>query len=124
MDIETLAKQYHEICREMVDKQIGMITKPTQPYIEWDALTEQQKDGRRFIAKNLLKRFHLDPIYQLVQCPECEFTEYRNPFDTYWCPYHGKVLKLAKEEIYICPKCGNEVHNAHTYCRICGAQRV
>ena len=62
MEIEALAKEYHEICREMVEKQIGMITKPTRPYIEWDDLTEDQKDGRRFIAKQFLARFHILPF--------------------------------------------------------------
>ncbi len=57
MDVKTLAKEYHEICREMVEKQIGMITKPTRPYIEWDDLTGDQKDGRRFIAKKLLEKY-------------------------------------------------------------------
>ncbi len=57
MYIEELAKDYHEICREMVEKQIGMITKPTRPYIEWNDLTEEQKDGRRFIAKKLILNF-------------------------------------------------------------------
>ena len=57
--IEELAKDYHEICREMVEKQIGMITKPTRPYIEWDDLTEEQKDGRRFIAKGLIKKYSI-----------------------------------------------------------------
>ena len=59
MEIESLAKEYHEICREMVEKQIGMITKPTRPYIEWDDLTEEQKEGRRFIAKGLLIKFDI-----------------------------------------------------------------
>ncbi len=59
MEIESLAKEYHEICREMVEKQIGMITKPTRPYIEWDNLTEEQKEGRRFIAKGLLIKFDI-----------------------------------------------------------------
>ena len=62
MEIEELAKDYHEICREMVEKQIGMITKPTRPYIEWDELTEEQKDGRRFIAKSLLNKFKMEVI--------------------------------------------------------------
>jgi len=61
MDIESLAKAYHEICREMVNKQIGMITKPTQPYIEWDKLTEEQKEGRRFIAKSIIEQFVIYP---------------------------------------------------------------
>jgi len=56
VDVETLAKIYHEACREMVNKQIGMITKPTVPYIEWDNLTEDQKNGRRFISSELLTR--------------------------------------------------------------------
>ena len=60
MDVEELAKDYHEICREMVEKQIGMITKPTRPYIEWDDLTEEQKDGRRFIAKSFLDKFLME----------------------------------------------------------------
>ena len=59
MNIEELAKEYHEICREMIEKQIGLITKPTRPYIEWEDLTEDQKDGRRFIAKNLIKKYNI-----------------------------------------------------------------
>ena len=57
--IETLAKDYHEICREMIERQIGLITKPTRPYIEWVDLTEDQRDGRRFIAKKLLAKFNI-----------------------------------------------------------------
>jgi len=67
MNVETLAKEYHEICREMVNKQIGMITKPTQPYLEWDELTESQKDGRRFIAAQLLKQYYL--LYKAENMP-------------------------------------------------------
>lgn len=59
MEIEQLAKDYHEICREMVEKQIGMITKPTKPYIEWDELTEDMKKGRMFIAEKLLEKFNM-----------------------------------------------------------------
>lgn len=59
MEIEELAKIYHEICREMVNKNIGLITKPTQPYIEWQDLTESQKEGRRFIAKQLISKFDM-----------------------------------------------------------------
>lgn len=59
LETEIIAKEYHEICREMVEKQIGMITKPTRPYIEWDKLTENQKDGRRFIAKKILEKYKL-----------------------------------------------------------------
>jgi hypothetical protein len=55
--IETLARAYHEICREMITKQIGLITKPTQPYLEWDQLTDDQKKGRYFIAEELLKKY-------------------------------------------------------------------
>jgi hypothetical protein len=58
-DVETLAKEYHEICREMANNGIGMITKPTQPYIEWDQLTEDQKNGRRFIAEKVLLKWDL-----------------------------------------------------------------
>jgi transcription elongation factor Elf1 len=61
MDIETLAKAYHEICREMVNKQIGMITKPTQPYIEWVDLTEEQRNGRRFVAQKFLELYRIEP---------------------------------------------------------------
>lgn len=57
--IEKIAIEYHEICREMVEKQIGMITKPTRPYIEWEDLTEDMKDGRRFIAKKLIEKYNL-----------------------------------------------------------------
>lgn len=58
--IERIAKEYHEICREMVNKQIGMITKPTRPYIEWDDLTEEMKEGRRFIAKKLIEKYGIE----------------------------------------------------------------
>lgn len=60
MEIEKLAKEYHEICREMIEKQIGLITKPTRPYIEWEDLTEDQKDGRRFIAESLLSKYKME----------------------------------------------------------------
>ena len=59
MEIEKLAQIYHEICREMINKQIGLITKPTIPYIEWKDLTEDQKNGRRFIAQKLLERYEI-----------------------------------------------------------------
>lgn len=52
---ESIAKQYHEICREMVNNQIGMITKLTQPYIEWKDLSDEQRDGRRFVAENIIR---------------------------------------------------------------------
>lgn len=67
MEIEALAKLYHEICREMVEKQIGMITKPTQPYIEWADLTENQKMGRRFIAQKLLEKLEIFTTEELTQ---------------------------------------------------------
>ena len=57
--VEEIAKTYHEICREMVNKQIGMITKPTRPYIEWDELTEDAKKGRMFIALKLKEEYKL-----------------------------------------------------------------
>lgn len=57
LDVETLAKDYHEICREMVNKQIGMIIKPSQSYIEWKDLTEEQKEGRKFVARGFLKLY-------------------------------------------------------------------
>jgi len=59
MNVEDLSKVYHEICREMVNNKIGMITKPTQPYIEWEALTEGQRNGRRFIAQKLLEKYRM-----------------------------------------------------------------
>ena len=55
--IEELAQAYHEACREMVNSGTGMITKPTRPYIEWKDLTEDQKNGRRLVARNLLAQF-------------------------------------------------------------------
>ena len=55
--IDELARAYHEICREMINQQIGLITKPTQPYIEWDQLTDDQKNGRYFIAEQLLLKY-------------------------------------------------------------------
>jgi hypothetical protein len=61
IDIEMIAKEYHEMCREMVNKQIGMITAPTTPYIEWKDLSENQRDGRRFIAKKILEKWTLIP---------------------------------------------------------------
>ena len=41
----------------MVIKQIGMITTPTTPYIEWNDLTDEQRKGRLFIAGELLKKY-------------------------------------------------------------------
>lgn len=57
--IERVAREYHEICRELVNEQIGMITKPTRPYIEWDELTVEMKTGRMFIAKKLIEKYNL-----------------------------------------------------------------
>ena len=58
--IEQLAKDYHEACREMVTHmQNTMITKPNVPYLEWDQLTDDQKNGRRFIAKELLTKYEM-----------------------------------------------------------------
>lgn len=56
-EIDDLAKVYHEICREMINNGIGLITIPTKPYIEWNELTEDQKCGRRFIAWKLLEKY-------------------------------------------------------------------
>jgi len=57
--IEKIAREYHEICRKMVNEQIGMITKPDRPYIEWHELTAEMKSGRLFIAKELIKKYNL-----------------------------------------------------------------
>lgn len=55
--LERIARNYHEFCREMVNSGIGMITKPTQPYIEWDDLTKEMKEGRMFIAQKFLDTY-------------------------------------------------------------------
>ena len=57
--IEVVARDYHEMCREMVNSGIGMITKPTQPYIEWDDLTTEMQLGRLFIAKKIIDKYNL-----------------------------------------------------------------
>ena len=57
--VEEVAKEYHEMCRELVNNQVGMITKPTRPYIEWDDLTDEMKQGRFFIAEKLIKKYGL-----------------------------------------------------------------
>jgi hypothetical protein len=49
-----IAEKYHEFCKQMVNQQIGMITKPTQPYIEWKDLTSDQKEGRFFVAEKIM----------------------------------------------------------------------
>jgi hypothetical protein len=62
---------YHEICREMVNKQIGMITKPTQPYIEWKDLTDEQKKGRIFVGMKLNTFYKLHCEQNIYFCEEC-----------------------------------------------------
>lgn len=57
--IDAVAMIYHEICRDMVNNQIGMITKPTRPYIEWNDLDDDMKAGRRFVAWNLMQHMKL-----------------------------------------------------------------
>ena len=57
--IEKIAREYHEICRELVERQVGMITKPTRPYLEWDELTDEMKEGRYFIARKLIEKYDL-----------------------------------------------------------------
>ena len=57
--VEKVAREYHEICRELVEKQVGMITKPTQPYIEWDDLSDEMKKGRFLIARKLIEKYGL-----------------------------------------------------------------
>ena len=56
--IEELAMSYHEICRELVNQnQDKMITKPKVPYIEWKDLSDEQKEGRRLVARRLLEKY-------------------------------------------------------------------
>ena len=57
-----IAKQYHAICKRLVqDQQKWMIAKPTQPYVEWNDLSPDQLKGRLFIAEQLLDHFHISP---------------------------------------------------------------
>ena len=72
-----------------MEKQIGMITKPTQPYIEWDNLTENQKEGRRFIARELLNKFKIRhrqkrfTVSELIDIKEDEYDYHSTDNKTY-----------------------------------------
>lgn len=57
-DTELLAKLYHEICNEMVEKPIGELSTVSQS-IPWKDLTDEQKKGRVFIAEKLMTYFRL-----------------------------------------------------------------
>lgn len=111
MQVEELAKIYHEVCREMVNKQIGMITKPTQPYIEWDNLTDDQRKGRLFIAEELLKRLLItDKIDEVMFKIDDETVERIKALDKVFSNTDG-LLKQIKENINLKNKCNQLWHD-------------
>ncbi|KKL96743.1 hypothetical protein LCGC14_1841440 [marine sediment metagenome] len=63
MLVEYLAKELHEAGREAVERKKTVVAslglKTPNKFLEWDDLTEEQKDGRRFIARRLLHIFKI-----------------------------------------------------------------
>ena len=63
--IETLAKELHEAGRKAFDA--GTTVAQAQqkdkafPFVEWDELTEQAKEGKRIQARHLLGKFSIEP---------------------------------------------------------------
>lgn len=65
IDVETLAKELHEAGREAFEA--GTTVAQAQqkdkvfPFVEWDVLTEQAKEGKRIQARHLLEKFRIEP---------------------------------------------------------------
>lgn len=58
MDVERLARILHESGRAAVEAGKVVNRIPGQPFLGWDAITEDAREGRRMQARYLLE--HLD----------------------------------------------------------------
>ncbi len=62
--IDRLAKAIHEAQRECVEQGKTLtraLGSPPYPFIEWNDLPEQAKEGRRMQAQYLLNLYHIIP---------------------------------------------------------------
>jgi hypothetical protein len=57
LEVETLAKALHEAGREAVEKGKVVNKVHGQPFMGWDEITEDAREGRRIMARYLLARF-------------------------------------------------------------------
>lgn len=63
-DVEMLARELHEAGRKAFDA--GTTVAQAQqkdkafPFVEWDGLTEQAKEGKRIQARHLIKKFRIE----------------------------------------------------------------
>lgn len=63
-DVEMLAKELHEAGRKAFES--GTTVAQAQqkdkafPFVEWDALTEQAKEGKRIQARHLIEKFRIE----------------------------------------------------------------
>lgn len=65
--IELLAKLLHESGREAVDKKMVYRNDlPMKPFAEWDDLHEDAKEGRRMMARFLIKQS--GEVFSLITC--------------------------------------------------------
>ncbi len=62
IDVKTLARELHEAGREAVEKRLVVRDDvPVMPFVEWDAITENAREGRRIQARWLLERYRVTP---------------------------------------------------------------
>ena len=64
LDVETLAKELHEAGREAVLKKCTVghsMMDEDRPFLEWDEITEEAKEGRRIQARYFLKKYNIIP---------------------------------------------------------------
>jgi hypothetical protein len=59
IDAEELAKTLHEAGREAVEAGLVVNKVPGQPFLEWDQLSEQAREGRRVQARYLLEIYDI-----------------------------------------------------------------
>lgn len=63
-DVETLAKELHEAGHEAFMAGVTVAQEHHEdkvfPFIEWDDLTEQAKDGKRIQARYLIGKFNIE----------------------------------------------------------------
>lgn len=64
MDVETLARELHEAGREAVERKCTVghsMMDEDRPFLEWDEITEEAKEGRRIQARYLLGKYNVIP---------------------------------------------------------------
>ena len=61
MEVEYLAKELHEAGRAAVLSGKVVNKNPNQPFLEWDEITEDAREGRRIQARYLLNRNDIKP---------------------------------------------------------------